>query len=71
MLFSVDSVLIRGGVPPRPPVFVDRPQDTAAIKEKLKIIKDKIGWVMVHGMGGIGKSVLVAETLRDSKILSG
>ncbi|XP_072034460.1 apoptotic protease-activating factor 1-like [Amphiura filiformis] len=67
---EVDVILIRGGVPPRVPVFVNRPNDTSGIQCKMKVIKDKIGWVMVHGMGGIGKSVLAAEALRNSKILA-
>ncbi|XP_071809613.1 apoptotic protease-activating factor 1-like [Asterias amurensis] len=67
---EVQVVMTRGGVPPRPAVFISRSDKIKEIREKLNKLQDKIGWVLVHGMGGIGKSVLASEAVRYSKILS-
>ncbi|XP_022083681.1 apoptotic protease-activating factor 1-like [Acanthaster planci] len=67
---EVQIVMTRGGVPPRPAVFMSRMDKVREIREALFQLQDKIGWVLVHGMGGIGKSVLAAEAVRNSKILT-
>ncbi|XP_074651809.1 apoptotic protease-activating factor 1-like [Tubulanus polymorphus] len=68
---QVQSILIAGGVPPRPNVFASRPDYIRRIHAGLsEIVDDSGGWVVVHGMGGSGKSVLAADSVRDATILS-
>jgi apoptotic protease-activating factor len=67
---EVRAILIEGGVPPRPNVYEDRPEIIDRIREALYKVKDEPGWISIHGMGGCGKSVLAAESVRDAKVLS-
>ncbi|PIK57251.1 putative apoptotic protease-activating factor 1 [Apostichopus japonicus] len=66
---EIQTILSKGGVPPRPRVYVDRPQLIQMIRHSLRKLKDNPGFVVVHGMGGVGKSILAAEALRDSTVL--
>lgn len=66
---EIQSILRKGGIPVRPRVYVDRPQEIQKMRNALSKLKDTPGFVVVHGMGGVGKSVLAAEALRDSTVL--
>ncbi|XP_041472197.1 apoptotic protease-activating factor 1-like [Lytechinus variegatus] len=67
---QADIALRKGGVPIPPSVFTPRPNHIVKIKEALMKLKSEPGWCVVHGMGGIGKSVLAAAAVRDTEILS-
>ncbi|XP_077994598.1 apoptotic protease-activating factor 1-like [Glandiceps talaboti] len=67
---SVQSLLMDGGVPPKPPNFINRPMELAMIRNTLWKLKDYPGWVVVHGMGGCGKTVLAAEAVRDAELIA-
>ena len=67
--FSVDEVLKQGHVPPRYAILVERKAMTEKIRSELCKLKDTDGWVVVHGMAGFGKTVLVAEAVRDAELL--
>lgn len=67
--FAVERVLLEGGVPQRPSVFINRARDLHRIRTALRSLKDKDGWVILHGMAGCGKTVLAAEALRSPSIL--
>lgn len=64
-------VLIEGGVPQRPVVFVSRTVLINKIRQKLYKLKENPGWVTVFGMAGSGKSVLAAEAVRDEALIQG
>ncbi|XP_078683491.1 apoptotic protease-activating factor 1-like [Branchiostoma floridae x Branchiostoma belcheri] len=66
---DVETVLVEGGVPPRPRIFIKRPAQSQQIRNALQQLKDEPGWVVVHGMGGSGKSVLAGEVVRDQELL--
>ena len=63
--------MIRGGVPPRPTPFVEREEKVREIQQYLHLLKNEMSWVVIHGMGGIGKTVLASEAVRNPQILSG
>eukprot|EP00118_Oscarella_pearsei_P026209 m.309608 g.309608 ORF g.309608 m.309608 type:complete len:1260 (+) comp47090_c0_seq1:159-3938(+) len=65
----VRQVLLEGQVPPRPAVFAARPAEITKLRETLFSLKETDGWVVLHGMGGSGKTSLAAEALRDPKLL--
>nr|XP_006818297.1 PREDICTED: apoptotic protease-activating factor 1-like [Saccoglossus kowalevskii] len=67
---AVESMLIEGGIPPRPHVYIDRPEELAEIRKALWQLKDHAGWVMVHGMGGSGKTVMATEAVRDQELVA-
>ena len=50
-------------------MYVERRKITEKIRRELCKLKDKDGWVVVHGMAGFGKTVLAAEAVRDAKLL--
>lgn len=68
---TVQMVLSEGGVPPRPVVFVSRPELVNQIREKLYRLQNEPGWVTVFGMAGSGKSVLAAEAVRHHSLIDG
>lgn len=68
---TVQTVLSEGGVPPRPVVFVSRPELVNQIREKLYRLQNDPGWVTVFGMAGSGKSVLAAEAVRHHSVIDG
>lgn len=68
---TVQTILSEGGVPPRPVVFVSRPELVNRIREKLYQLQKDSGWVTVFGMAGSGKSVLAAEAVRHHSIIEG
>lgn len=60
------------GVPPLPPSFLPRPDYLAALRDAVRadlgrpvVVGGAAARVGVHGMGGIGKSVLAAAAARD------
>ncbi len=59
------STLIRASVPPRPLHYVRRPLQLEKLKRALENLKDP-GWVILHGLGGCGKTTLAAECLREN-----
>lgn len=67
---DVQSLLVEGGVPARPQCYIDRPTQLDKIRGCLQMLEDSPGWVVVHGMSGSGKSVLAAEALRCSDLIS-
>lgn len=69
LCFSVENVLLEGGVPQRPMIFTNRGRELHKIRTALKSLKDKDGWVILHGMAGCGKTVLGSEALRDVVLL--
>ena len=39
------------------------------VRKELRELKDRDGWVVLHGMAGFGKTILAAEAIRDADIL--
>ena len=58
-----------GKVPPRPTGFTDRPEEIKKLRTALYKLQHNDGWVILHGMGGSGKTILAAESLRDATLL--
>uniref|UniRef100_A0A3Q0R0Z4 Apoptotic protease-activating factor 1 n=1 Tax=Amphilophus citrinellus TaxID=61819 RepID=A0A3Q0R0Z4_AMPCI len=65
----VQAILSEGGVPPRPIVFVSRPELVNQVREKLYQLQKDTGWITVFGMAGSGKSVLAAEAVRHHGLI--
>lgn len=65
----VDNVLLEGGVPQQPAIFAHRGRDIHKIHVALKSLKERDGWVILHGMAGCGKTVLASEALRSAVVL--
>lgn len=65
----VENVLLEGGVPQRPAVFANRAKDVHKIRTALRSLKEKDGWVILHGMAGCGKTVSASEALRSAAVL--
>ena len=55
----VDKVLKRGHVPPLPKNLVSRKSLVKVVRDKLGQLKDNDGWVVIHGIPGFGKAVVV------------
>ena len=56
-------------MPPRQPVYVERAETIAKIRNELRKLKDTDGWLVLHGMAGFGKTILAAEAVRDARLL--
>lgn len=69
IFFVVERVLLEGGIPQRPSVFTNRSRDLHRTRTALRSLKDRDGWVILHGMAGCGKTVLAAEALRSHTLL--
>ena len=39
------------------------------VRKELRKLKDRDGWVLIHGLPGFGKTVLAAESVRDVRLL--
>lgn len=53
-------------IPPKLSTYVKRPSKVNELLSALKsIAKQKTGWVVLHGMGGSGKTVLAAQVIRQ------
>lgn len=63
------NILNSFGIPSKPEVFVSREELAKKIKESVLNIPSDGGWVLIHGMGGNGKTVLASTALRDKEIL--
>jgi hypothetical protein len=69
-----ELVDIFSGIPERPKRFLARPAELSALKELLFKANNSVGLtgkserIGVHGMGGIGKSVLAAAVARDEEV---
>ncbi|KRX68460.1 Apoptotic protease-activating factor 1, partial [Trichinella sp. T9] len=68
---SLNILLINGKVPRKPEVYVERKEMKLKLKTALMRIDKEPGWIVLHGMGGCGKSVLAAAVVRDSEITGG
>ena len=55
------------GVPSLPRYYVSRPEKIAFIREKI-VLWDVPSCVGIHGMGGLGKSVLANAVIRDRQV---
>ena len=70
----MEEKLNEGHVPALPDCLTERPEEIAELRAKLRSASssDKAGrWVMVHGMGGMGKTVLANQAIRDEKLVEG
>ena len=56
-------------MPQRPAIFAHRGRDIHKIHAALKSLKERDGWVILHGMAGCGKTVLASEALRSAVVL--
>jgi len=55
------------GIPEPPLEFIDRPEERESIEEPLKSREKWVKTVVIHGMGGTGKTVLAIELVRNIK----
>ena len=72
--FKVEEKLNEGNVPALPDCLTERPEEIAELRAILRRASssDKAGrWVMVHGMGGMGKTVLANQAVRDEQLVEG
>lgn len=65
IILYVRIVLCEGGVLQRLVVFVIRKKLVNVIQQKFFKLKGELGWVIIYGMVGCGKFVLVVEVVRD------
>uniref|UniRef100_A0A5S6QM09 CARD domain-containing protein n=1 Tax=Trichuris muris TaxID=70415 RepID=A0A5S6QM09_TRIMR len=65
---TLKMLCILGKVPRKPQVYVERTVLLEKIKHALFQLENEPGWVVVHGMGGCGKSVLASAVLADPEI---
>ncbi|EDV19902.1 uncharacterized protein TRIADDRAFT_32738 [Trichoplax adhaerens] len=68
-LESILPMLVEGGVPQRPNVHIKREKALETLRNGLQSLQNQEGWVILHGMGGSGKTVLAAESLRSAKLI--
>ena len=66
---TVEETLKQGHVPPRHSVYIERHETIARLRQHLRTLGRREGWLVVHGMAGFGKTVLAAEAVRDSALL--
>ncbi|XP_054759568.2 uncharacterized protein LOC129265618 [Lytechinus pictus] len=69
---SVEDKLNEGNVPALPDCLTERPTELAELRGKLRRVasSDKPSrWVVVYGMGGMGKTVLANQAVRDDKLV--
>ena len=50
-------------------MFTNRTRDLHKVRTALRSLRDKDGWVILHGMAGCGKTVSAAEALRSPQLL--
>ena len=62
-------MLRNGGVPEIPSIFVERPQCVKKLQEALYQLEEDIGWVIIHGMVGSGKTLLSAHSLKNEQLV--
>ena len=62
-------MLRNGGVPEIPSIFVERPQCVKKLQEALYQLEEDIGWVVIHGMVGSGKTLLSAHSLKNETLV--
>ena len=65
----VEETLKQGHVPPRQTVYIERRETIERLRQSLRTLGKREGWLVVHGMAGFGKTVLAAEAIRDSALL--
>lgn len=74
LFFLVEDRLNEGNVPALPDCLTERPVELAELRGKLRRVasSDKPGrWVAVCGMGGMGKTILANQAVRDEKLVEG
>ena len=67
--FPLEEVLRRGHVPSPVKCQLERKELVEKVRKKLYKLKDSDGWVLIHGLGGFGKSTLAAESVRCASLL--
>ena len=67
--FSLEDVLHCGQVPPAIKSHVDRKELVKKVRDELYKLKESDGWVLIHGLGGFGKTTLAAESVRCAPLL--
>eukprot|EP00794_Sanderia_malayensis_P018164 gene18164-19977_t len=67
--YSAEALIRNGGVPQKPHIHISRQKFASKLKKALFGLKEKDGWVLLHGMAGSGKSVLAADVLHDEKLV--
>ncbi|XP_064383959.1 apoptotic protease-activating factor 1-like isoform X2 [Halichondria panicea] len=65
----VKKVTEKGRVPLQPKVYLERKGLIEKIRNELRKMANGDTWLVVHGMGGTGKTVLTAEAVRDADLL--
>lgn len=66
----MEEILKKGEVPPLlKSIHVYRPEASHLVRELLRKLQDTDGWVVLFGMAGCGKTVLISEALRDHSLL--
>ncbi|XP_071507566.1 uncharacterized protein [Diadema antillarum] len=69
---SVEEKLNEGNVPALPDCLTERTEELSELRDKLRqaASSDKPErWVVVHGMGGMGKTVLANQAVRDQQLI--
>ena len=66
---TVEEILKQGHVPPRHSVYIEQHETIARLRQHLRTLGRREGWLVVHGMAGFGKTILAAEAVRDSALL--
>ena len=67
---EVEEILKKGEVPPLlKSIHVYRPEATSLVRQLLHGLQTTDGWVVLFGIAGCGKTILVSEALRDSRLL--
>ena len=66
---TVEDTLKQGHVPPRQSVYIEQRETINLLRQSLRTLCKKEGWLVIHGMAGIGKTVLASEAVRDSALL--
>ena len=62
-------MLRNGGVPEIPAIFVERTQCVKSLQDALYQLEEDIGWVVLHGMVGSGKTLLSAHALKNESLV--
>eukprot|EP00057_Strongylocentrotus_purpuratus_P012568 XP_011667042.1 PREDICTED: apoptotic protease-activating factor 1 [Strongylocentrotus purpuratus] len=79
---DIDSICRRGNVPSLPDCLTERSVEIADVTNKLRELSSLSSsstspsasttvtrWLVVHGLGGMGKSVLINQAIRDEQLI--
>ena len=67
--FPLESVLRHGLIPSPVECQVERTELVEKVRKELYKLKDSEGSVLIHGLGGFGKTTLAAESVRCASLL--